>query len=113
MSIINYLKYGKINAVKRSDLSIVMGTTDRLIRKEIEQKRLNWSPLEPFICSDPQTGGYWLTNDISEVENFRKKYNSYRTAQGKVVANIDIQLAKLKGENIVYVKAHTRRIKGG
>jgi len=44
-SILNYIGTGQANAVKRRDLQIVTGLTDRAVRKEIELEVKKGTPI--------------------------------------------------------------------
>ena len=112
MEITGHMEYGSINAVTRSELAILSGLSDRQIRKEIEVYRLSWDSSKPFICSSPHGKGYWLTNNIHEIERFRREYGSYQSTQGRILGNIDMELARISGDKLIPVKAHFRRIKG-
>ena len=111
MDITGYMEYGSTNAVTRSELAVLSGLSDRQVRKEIEVYRLNWDSSKPFICSSPHGKGYWLTNNMREIERFRREYGSYQSTQGRILGNIDMELARVNGEAVVPVRAHFRRIR--
>lgn len=113
MAITILIPYGRENAITRSDLSRKANMTDRATRDAVHDCRSTWTPIEPFICSDSGGKGYWLTNDISEIEEFRRWYKSYGDSGGFLIGNLDRQLAKMNGSGMVYVRAHYRRVSGG
>lgn len=65
MNIINYIPFGKENAIRRADLVIKTGMSDRKVREEIEKARR-----DGHIIINRQDGrGYYRTNDISEIKS--------------------------------------------
>lgn len=113
MNIINFIPYGRSNAISRTSLAIAAGLPDRTVRELVSNARSAWTPIEPFICSESSDKGYWLTRNVKEIEAFRNWYDSYRRSSGRLMENLDRQLAKINGTNLVYVRAHYRRIGGG
>lgn len=111
MDITGYIPFGSRNAITRLELTVSSGLSDRRIRKEIEAYRLSWDSSKPFICSSPHEKGYWLTNNMHEIERFRREYGSYQSTQGRILGNIDIELARINGDKLIPVKAHFRRIR--
>ncbi len=111
MSLLDHIPYGRENAVTRPDLRLLTGLSDRRIRRDIEDYRTTWRLSRPFICSSPRARGYWLTEDIGEIERFRREYGSYQSTQGRILGNLDMELAKAKGDAVIPVRAHFRRVR--
>lgn len=113
MNIVNFIPYGRENAISRPSLSLRTGMPDRMVRDAVRDHRNAWVAVEPFICSDSQGSGYWLTHDMDEIRKVRDFLASYSKSSGFLLNNIDRQIAKLDGTGLVYVRAHYRRISGG
>lgn len=113
MNIITHIPYGRENAISRSELAFKVNMPDRTVREIVREHRSSWTAIEPFICSDSKECGYWLSHDMNEVRAVRNFLASYSKSSGKLLENVDRQLAKLDGTGLVYVRAHYRRVGGG
>ena len=71
MNIIDFIPYGKENAVKRSTLCALTGMSDRKVREMIERERC-----QGYVIANCQDGnGYYQTNDLDEViRQFRQEH---------------------------------------
>lgn len=67
MNIVEYIPYGKENAVSRTQLIKRTGSSDRAVREEIAQARRNHC-----ILNDQVKGGYYrpTSEEIAAVERF-------------------------------------------
>ena len=90
MELLNLIHYGKENAISREDLSKLTGWDDRRVRDEI--KRLMRS------------------DDPDEIERFLKESDNRRTTEALNVEPLRFFVAKSKGEDLIPVRAHYRRI---
>lgn len=112
MSITNFIPYGRKNAITREDLAAKLGVSDRAAREAVSAHRCTWVAIEPFICSDSKESGYWLSNNLEEIRAVRDWYYNYIKSSGFLLNNLDRQLAKLDGTDLVYVRPHYRHIGG-
>lgn len=71
MNIIDYIPYGKENAITREQLSKVTGLPDRAMRKEIELARR-----DTCIINNQNGKGYYRPTDKAEVERYIKQEES-------------------------------------
>ena len=66
ITILDYIPFGKDNAVRRSTLADLTKLTDREVRKILKN-------LIPYgVIANYQNGGYYRTTEISEIENVIK-----------------------------------------
>ena len=107
MNILNYIPKGRENAVSRQELVNRTGLPDRTVRKEIKKLVEQGIPIVSF--SDEK--GYWLTDNIGEIERFIKEYDARNATGNKTTYQLRLMVAKAKGERLIPVKAHLRRIK--
>lgn len=64
-SIINYIGVGQANAVKRRDLQLVTGLTDRALRETIAYEvNKNKNP----VLNKQDGSGYYLSSDADEID---------------------------------------------
>ena len=81
MELLNLIHYGKENAISREDLSKLTGWDDRKVRE-----------------------------DPDEIERFLKESDNRRTTEALNVEPLRFFVAKSKGEDLIPVRAHYRRI---
>lgn len=76
LRLIGLLKAGRGNAVSRRSLAILMGTSDRQIRKMIE--RVGAAGI--IICNEQRGGGYYIAEDLDEIERqYRQELNRMKS----------------------------------
>lgn len=65
MNLLDFIPYGKENAVSRSQLCKLTGLTDRKVREQISQLRRTH-----VIINDQSGHGYYRTTDRAEIERY-------------------------------------------
>lgn len=83
MKVEDYIPYGKSNAIQRSTLVMMLGSTDRRARKMIEEARNRGQ----IILNDQDGSGYYISDDLDEIER------SYRIERKRAL----MILKRLKG----------------
>lgn len=106
MNILDYIPFGKENAVTRQELVKLTGLDDRTIRNEI--KRLNREGIP--ILSSSHTCGYWLSNDVAELEAYIRETDSRRESLYYSTLELRKELYRRKGVKATVVREHIRRI---
>ena len=79
---------------------------ERKIRREIK-KLISQGHV---ILSSSSAKGYWQSDDTAEIERFIRESDHRRSTEAKTIEALRRLVAKRKGEEIVYVKAHIRRL---
>ena len=106
VDLLSLIPEGRENAISRETLRRLTGLDDRKIRLEI--KRL--ISQGHVILSSSSAKGYWQSDNISEIEQFIRESDHRRSTEAKTIEALRSLVAKRKGEDIVYVKAHIRRL---
>ena len=65
MDVVDYIPFGKTNAIQRSTLVAVMGLPDRQVRKLIAKARDEGA----IIINDQDGQGYYQSDDINDIEH--------------------------------------------
>lgn len=107
MELLRYIPRGRENAVTRQQLANLTGKPDRAIRKEIE--RLRHAGVAIVSLSDAK--GYWLTDDLGEIEQFLRETNARERTSRRTTYLLRKMVAQARGYQLVPVRAHLRRIK--
>lgn len=68
MNILDYIPYGKENAITRSELVFKIGLSDRKVRNLIADARR-----ETVIINLQDGGGYYIPTDRAEIERYLKQ----------------------------------------
>ena len=76
MQILDYIPFGKENAVTREDLVVSTGMLDRQIRKAIQKARDDGA----LILNDCSGNGYYQSDDIKEI------YAQYRKDRARALS---------------------------
>lgn len=105
MEVICYIKAGRENAVTRAQLVNLTGLSDRKVRKQIEHYRNCGIP----IMSASDGKGYWMAESIEETERFLCEADNRARAQQYI--KLRHIVASAKGDHLVTVREHLRRIK--
>jgi hypothetical protein len=100
VELLNLIPYGKENAISREDLSKLTGWD------EIKRLMRNGER----ILSSSSAKGYWRSDDPDEIERFLKESDNRRTTEALNVEPLRFFVAKSKGEDLIPVRAHYRRI---
>ena len=106
MELLNLIPYGKENAISREDLSKLTGWDDRKGREEIKRLMRHGER----ILSSSSAKGYWRSDDPDEIDRFLKESDNRRTTEALNVEPLRFFVAKSKGEDLIPVRAHYRRI---
>ncbi len=105
VEVITYIKAGRANAVTRAQLVNLTGLSDRKVRKKIEHYRNYGIP----IMSASDGKGYWLATTTVEIERFLREADNRARAQQYI--KLRRTVAAAKGEYLVTVRQHYRRLK--
>lgn len=109
MDILQYIPHGKENAISRNELSRLLKLPDRKIRKLIEQKRIKGIP----ILSSSSARGYWISDDISEIQAFLQEFDHRINTQNKNMAKLRRYCNEVTGVHCTKVREHIRRLDNG
>lgn len=104
MGLIDYIPYGRENAVSRFYLSKITGLPDRQLRIEIKKLIRQGNA----ILSSSSAKGYWRSEDIDEIEEFIRESDHRRTTESLTVDALRRKVANARGYQVVPVKAHFR-----
>lgn len=111
MNLLNFIPYGKENAVSRAELQRLTGWPDRTIRAEIKRVNAEIEKLNEAILSSSGGRGYWRTSDLSEMKSYLRESDHRRSVQAKNDAPILKIVCRMEGTELVPVRAHMRRVK--
>jgi len=67
ITILDYIPYGKDNAIKRSTLADLTKLPDRAVRRLLKNLIADYG-----VIANYETGGYYRTTEIAEIENVIK-----------------------------------------
>lgn len=110
MNIIDYIPEGRENAISRAELQKLTGKPDRTIRLMIKQANRELEPKHKAILSSSQARGYWVTDDVEEMERYLNESDRRRRTISANDAPIQRVVCAIKGIDLVPVKAHYRRL---
>lgn len=82
MEIINYIPYGKENAVSRFQLSLMTGKSDRKVRKEISRTR------EEHVILSLENGNGYYQPTADDYPELRKYLNREESRAKSVFASL-------------------------
>ena len=105
MNLLDIIPKGKNNAVSRFDLADTYGVGERHIRLEIERLRREGI----YIIPSPK-GGYYITDDINEMETFLKTIDSRMKSEYLTYLPMRKKVAAAQGKRITKVREHFRRL---
>lgn len=106
VDLLSLIPEGRENAISREDLASLTEMDERKIRREIK-KLISQGHV---ILSSSSAKGYWRSDDTAEIERFIQESDHRRSTEAKTIEALRRLVAKRKGEDIVYVKAHIRRL---
>lgn len=106
MNIIDYIPYGKGNAISRKALSDASGLPDRVMRKQIEKERQNHA-----ILNSQDGGGYFrpLPEEKMLVERWMRQERSRSKSIDNSSRGAEMFLAGDSGGKMIAVHGYTRR----
>ena len=105
MDLLEVIPTSKEKAITRQELSLVMGANDRDNRFGIEALRKQGHNIIPT-----PKGGYYITDDIDELETFLKSIDSRMTSMYLTYLPMRKQVANARGIKITNVRQHFRRL---
>ncbi len=105
MNLLDFIPKGKENAVSRSELAIKTGLDDRTIRNEIKRLVKRGVP----ILSSSHTRGYWLSDNLDEIESYIKETDNRRKSLYFTTLALRKEFYRRKGIKVTVVKEHIRR----
>ena len=106
MSVLDYIPFGKQNAISRERLSELSGMSDRAVRKAIQALREDGE----IILSSSHGKGYWRSDDASEIGQYIAENKSRIRKLYKTNRKLTEQYYELTGQRFTTVREHTRRI---
>lgn len=106
MNILDYIPYGRENAITRQELAKLTKLDDRAVRKEIKRLTKQGVP----IISSSHYKGYWLSDDIDEWEAYINEIDRRRESLYFTTLELRKELYRRKGIKVAVVKEHIRRI---
>ena len=111
MNIISFVPTGRENAVSRYDIAKAVGISERDVRFKIKEANKELERIGEAIVSSSSARGYWRTNDIAEMVKYLQESSRRRSTQAKNDLLIQRIVSRAKGETLIYVKGHFRRIR--
>ena len=107
MDILQYIPHGRENAISRNELSRLLKLPDRQVRKLIEQKRQRGIPI---LSTSRGRGGYWLSEDISEIQAFLKESENRIKTEKRNTSEIKRRYNTESSSGYTVVREHIRRL---
>ena len=106
MTIIDYIPYGKDNAISRKQLCNLSGLPDRVMRKEIEKARQEYA-----ILNAQDGSGYFRPTDEEKalVERWLRQERSRSKSIDTSTRGAEMFLAGDSGGKMIAVHGYTRR----
>ena len=111
MNIISFVPTGRENAVSRYDIAKAVGISERDVRFKIKEANKELEQTGEAIVSSSSGRGYWRTSNIAEMEKYLQESSRRRATQAKNDLPIQRIVSRAKGEALIYVKGHFRRIR--
>ena len=106
INLIDYIPYGRKNAVSRRELSRITGLPDRRIRLEIKRILNTGEP----ILSSSRYGGYWRSDSPEEWAEFLRESDRRIRTERRTTEKLRERYYAETGTQITTARAHTRRI---
>lgn len=111
MDILSYIPYGKENAVSRYRIAEETGIDEREIRKAVKQANRELEGTGEAILSSSGARGYWRTANVVEMERYLRESDHRRMEQARNDFPIRRIVCRARGESMVWVKGHFRKIR--
>lgn len=105
MNLLEHIPRTEKQAVSRFKLASIYGVGERVIRHEIERLRREGVNIIP----SPK-GGYYIADDIEEIELFLKTIDSRMKSEYLTYLPMRQKVANAKGKRITKVREHFRRL---
>lgn len=106
MNILDFIPYGKNNAISRQELVMRTGMTDRAIRRAIQLLREDGE----IILSSSHGKGYWRSDEVSEIAQYIRENDSRCRKMSRTNRKIKEKYYTLTGQRYTTVKEHIRRV---
>jgi hypothetical protein len=106
INIIDYIPYGKENAISRADLVTLTGLDDRTVRGAINRLRADGE----LILSSSHRAGYWRSDNPAEIESYLRECDSRCRTLAVTNRKMRQRLYEMTGQRYVVVNEHIRRI---
>lgn len=111
MNIADYIPYGKKNAVSRAELHRLTGIPDRDIRDAIKRANKALTAEGKAIVSSAGSRGYWITEDMAEMEAYLAEGNRRSKSQYQNDAPVRDLVHRLGGAATIHVTDYYRRVR--
>ncbi len=105
MDLLKHIPHSREHAISRFKLADMYGVGERFIRLEIERLRREGHNIIP----SPK-GGYYIADDIDEIEAFLKTIDSRMKSEYLTYLPMRKKVAAAKGKRITKVREHFRRL---
>lgn len=105
MNLLKHIPHSREHAVSRFKLADMYGVGERFIRLEIERLRR-----EGYNIIPSPKGGYYVADDIDEIELFLKSIDSRMKSEYLTYLPMRKKVAEAKGKRITKVREHFRRL---
>lgn len=106
VNIIDYIPFGKENAISRNELVRLTGLEDRAVRKLINKLRADGE----IILSSSHRAGYWRSDNPVEIEQYLRECDSRCKKLAITNRKIRQRLYEMTGQRYIVVNQHIRRI---
>lgn len=111
MNIADYIPMGKENAVSRARLVRLTGLPDRAIRDHIKRANRVLTLEGREILSSSGARGYWISDDLAEMEEYLRESTHRARTQFFNDAPIRSLVMRRNDTKTVQVRAYTRRVR--
>lgn len=111
MNIAKWIPMGKENAVSRAELARLTGLPDRKIRAYVKLTNRELTREGKAILSSSGARGYWMTDDLEEMEEYLRE--SARRARSQYLHDAPIRelVLRRRGVQTIQVRGYSRRVK--
>lgn len=106
INILDYIPFGKENAVTRTELARMTGLNDRAIRIAIKRCLREGEP----IMSSSSAKGYWRSNDPDEWAVLIRESDVRTRTESRNTSKLRERYYAAKGIKVTKVREHTRRL---
>ena len=106
IKLIDFIPYGKENAISRNTLTRVTGLDDRTVRATINRLRADGE----LILSSSHRAGYWRSENPAEIEQYLRECEN--RCKALAITNIKMRqrLYEMTGQGYITVNEHIRRV---
>lgn len=111
MNIVGFIPYGRENAVSRAELNRLTGIPDRDIRDAIKRANKALTAEGKAIVSSAGARGYWITEDMAEMEAYLAESSRRSRSQYQNDAPVRDLVRRLSGAGTVHVTDYYRRVR--